>query len=464
MIKININEIISATSGQALYFDNKLPLTTEIPTITIDSRQITEGSLFVALKGEYFDGHQFIHQTKEQGAMACLVEQPSNIDFPTILVKDSRQALAQIAHLIRQKSTAKFVALTGSSGKTSVKEMTASILKLKGNTLYTQGNLNNEIGVPLTLFRLEETDEFAVVELGANHQGEIKWTTQIVHPQVALINNITSAHLEGFGSLEGVAKAKAEIFQGLPENGIGLVNLNSLSQDWEKEYFTENKKQLMTFSTEDSNADYFADSINFIEKNNQSITCFRLITPQGEISIELPLLGLHNVSNAIASAALAQLIGASLTQIQEGLAQITPVSGRLFPIQLTKNIMLIDDTYNANLGSMKAALDVLSQQDGIKIFVVGDMGELGEQAADLHTEVGLYTHQKNIDLVLSVGELSQQISKPHQNGQHFTTHSALVDALKKQMQSDQKMTILVKGSRSSKMDEIIKALQVNFLL
>lgn len=473
MITIKLAEMIEITSGQTAHLDSQFALNTTISDIVIDSRQIKANSVFVALKGEQFDGHDFIAQAQRQGAIACITEHAIDLDLPMIIVQDSRQALAQIAHWLRQKSNAQFVALTGSSGKTSVKEMTASILKLKGKTLYTQGNFNNEIGVPLTLFRLTPEDEFAVIELGANHQGEIAWTTQIVEPKVALINNIASAHLEGFGSLEGVAKAKGEIFLGLPDNGIGLINLNSFSPDWQVQYFNQSHKQLLTFSIDDTKADYFAQSIqchqNRATQNaDQICTHFQLVTPKGEIAIQLPLLGLHNVSNAIASAALAQLVGASLTEIQQGLAQLKPVSGRLFPIPLTNQITVIDDTYNANVGSMKAAIDVLAQLEGLSIFVVGDMGELGDQAEILHQEVGQYAKQKQIDCVLSVGKLSQRISQECMKGQHFVAQEALVAALldmlkiQQQAQLEQKITVLVKGSRSSKMEEVVKALQVGF--
>lgn len=467
MIKLTLKEMIAVTSAKTLHFKSDFEQT-EIATITIDSRKVEKGNVFIALKGEQFDGHDFTQQAIEQGAIVLIVEKQLPIDFPMIIVKDARTAMAQIAHLLRQKSEAIFIALTGSSGKTSVKEMTASILQLEGNTLFTQGNLNNEIGVPLTLFRLDKKNEFAVIELGANHQNEIAWTTKIVQPDIALINNVAAAHLEGFGSIEDVFKAKGEIFAGLKETGTGLVNLDNFSPNWTPTYFDNTNRTYQTFSIHDKTADYYAHSVCMLTQEQKTVTQFQLVTPKGECSIELPLLGLHNVSNAVASAALAQLAGSSFDKIQKGIAILKPVSGRLNPISLTDKIMIIDDTYNANVASMKAAISVLAQQKGKLIFVVGDMGELGEHAFSLHQEVGEFAKQNKIENIFSVGKWSEQITVHAQNGQHFMNQDSLIAALKKELvnefENENALTILVKGSRSSKMEEIIKALQVEFLV
>lgn len=452
MIKnITLKKIIEITNAKALHIaDGSLSIT----QISIDSRQMPEKALFIAIKGDRFDGHDYIEQAILNGACAALVEKDNGMALPMLLVPDAKKAMAQLAHFLRQSSKARFIALTGSSGKTSVKEMTATILQQKGKTLYTYENLNNEIGVPLTLFRLQVEDEFAVIELGANHGGEIAQTTHLVEPDIALINNVSPAHLEGFGSLEGVFAAKGEIFEGLAEKGIGLVNLDCCDLDWKTRYFTGTYRTWLTFSAHDKAADYFAHAIKWEEK-----THFQLTTPKGEIALELPLIGPHNVGNAVAAAALAQLAGASFNEIQRGISQLKPVLGRLYPIQLTPKVLLIDDTYNANIGSMKAAIETLAQQKGHRILVAGDMGELGETAAALHREVGEYAKQSGIETVLTFGKLSASLSKGFGKGLHFKDQSALITAIKQAILQDSCVTILIKGSRSAKMETIVHALQ-----
>lgn len=448
MIPLNIEQIITVVNGESYAIEDQ---SVAIDSICTDSRKIVAKSLFIALVGENFDGHLFAEQAIKAGAIAVIVNHKIDSNIPQIVVKDTHWALGAIATYIRQQCSAKIVALTGSSGKTSVKEMTAAILQCCGPTLYTQGNFNNDIGVPLTLFRLTKQDQYAVIELGANHIGEIAYTTKIVKPQTALINNIAEAHIEGFGSLAGVARAKGEIFLGLPENGIAIINLDSCSDKW----FDQLKdKTVWTFSLNNSAANFYASNIQFGEKSR-----FTLHTPHGECEIVLPLVGKHNISNAIAASALAISVGASFDQIKQGLQTLQPVKGRLYPIRLKQNQLIWDDSYNANVGSMSAAIDVLSTQPGFKVLVVGDMAELGNDAAKYHQQIGELAQRQKIDCVVSVGQLSQYISDYSGVGHHFTHKQDAVKYLLTLLHQHSTLTMLVKGSRSAKMEDVIEQIK-----
>ncbi|QYN43774.1 UDP-N-acetylmuramoyl-tripeptide--D-alanyl-D-alanine ligase [Gilliamella sp. ESL0441] len=449
MIPLNIEQIRTIVNGES--FNVQCDEST-VAFICTDSRKITKQSLFIALVGEHFDGHAFALQAIKDGAVAVMVNHKiEDNSIPQIVVKDTRLALGLIAGYIRNQSYAKIVALTGSSGKTSVKEMTATILQNCGTTLYTQGNYNNDIGVPLTLLRLTKEDQFAVIELGANHIGEISYTTQLVHPQTALINNIAEAHIEGFGSLEGVATAKGEIFEGLTKDGIAIINLDSCSDKW-FEQLTD--KTVWTFSLENPLANFYASHIKMAD-----VTTFKLHTPFGECEIQLPLIGLHNISNAIAASALAISVGASLDRIQQGLSILKPVKGRLFPIKLNQNQLILDDTYNANVGSMSAAINVLANQSGYKVLVVGDMAELGQDAQKYHQQIGELAKQQKLDCVVSVGQLSQFVSQSSEVGHHFNDKQEATNYIITLLRQYPNLTMLVKGSRSAKMEDVIEQIK-----
>lgn len=449
MIPLNIEQIRTIVNGESFNIQHD---ESTVAFICTDSRKITKQSLFIALVGEHFDGHAFALQAIKDGAVAVMVNHKiEDNSIPQIVVKDTRQALGLIAGYIRNQSPAKIVALTGSSGKTSVKEMTATILQNCGTTLYTQGNYNNDIGVPLTLLRLTKEDQFAVIELGANHIGEIAYTTQLVHPQTALINNIAEAHIEGFGSLEGVATAKGEIFEGLTKDGIAIINLDSCSDKW-FEKLTD--KTVWTFSLENPLANFYASHIKMAD-----VTTFKLHTPFGECEIQLPLIGLHNVSNAIAASALAISVGASLDRIQQGLSTLKPVKGRLFPIKLNQNQLILDDTYNANVGSMSAAINVLANQSGYKVLVVGDMAELGQDAQKYHQQIGKLAKQQKLDCVVSVGQLSQFVSQSSEVGHHFNDKQEATNYIITLLRQYPNLTMLVKGSRSAKMEDVIEQIK-----
>ncbi|QGU13828.1 UDP-N-acetylmuramoyl-tripeptide--D-alanyl-D-alanine ligase [Leclercia sp. 119287] len=448
MISVTLSQlatILGADVSGELTFD----------AVTTDTRKITPGCLFVALKGERFDAHDFAGQAKAAGAGALLVSRKLDIDLPQAVVKDTRLAFGELAAWVRQQVPARIVALTGSSGKTSVKEMTAAILSQCGNTLYTAGNLNNDIGVPMTLLRLNREHEYAVIELGANHQGEIAWTVSLTQPEAALVNNLAAAHLEGFGSLEGVAKAKGEIYTGLPVNGIAIMNADN--NDWLNWKSVIGDRKTWRFSPNAANSDFTATNVHVTSHGTE----FTLQTPTGDVDVLLPLPGRHNIANALAATALAMAVGAPLSAIKTGLANLKAVPGRLFPIPLAENKLLLDDSYNANVGSMTAAVQVLSEMPGYRVMVVGDMAELGDESEACHLQVGEAAKASGIDRVLSVGHLSKNISQASGVGEHFADKAALIARLKALVEEQQIVTVLVKGSRSAAMEEVVHALQEN---
>ncbi|WP_148250858.1 UDP-N-acetylmuramoyl-tripeptide--D-alanyl-D-alanine ligase [Raoultella terrigena] len=449
MIRFTLSQLADIASGELQGSD------LAIDEVTSDTRKITAGCLFVALKGERFDAHDFAEQAKQAGAGALLVSRRLECDLPQVVVNDTRQAFGELAAWVRQQVPTRVVALTGSSGKTSVKEMTAAILGQCGTTLYTAGNLNNDIGVPMTLLRLTHEHRYAVIELGANHQGEIAWTVSLTRPEAALVNNLAAAHLEGFGSLAGVAKAKGEIFTGLPANGIAILNADN--NDWLNWQSVIGDRKVWRFSPNAANSDFTATNVHVTSHGTE----FTLQTPTGSTDVLLPLPGRHNIANALAAASLAMAVGADLAAVKAGLAQLTAVPGRLFPIRLTENQLLLDDSYNANVGSMTAAVQVLSEMPGYRVLVVGDMAELGAESTACHRQVGEAAKAAGLDRVLSVGALSADISSASGVGEHFSEKSALVTRLRELIAEHKILTILVKGSRSAAMEEVVRALQEN---
>lgn len=448
MIPLSLSQLASLTEGELHGAD----LT--IDTVATDSTNVVEGSLFIALKGARFDGHAFAEQAKQANAAALLVSRKLDLVLPQVVVADTRIALGLLGQWVREQCRAKVAGLTGSSGKTSVKEMTAAILKQCGPTLYTTGNLNNDLGVPMTLLRMTDAHQYAVIEMGANHLGEIAYTSAMAKPDVALVNNLSAAHLEGFGSMAGVAKAKGEIFQGLAQEGTAIINVDSHDlQNWRADL---KGKKVRTFTVNaEELADYKLSDVALSDAGSQ----FTLQTPCGDTAITLPLLGWHNISNALAASALAQTLGASLDAIKAGLATIQPVAGRLFPIKVSPSVLLLDDTYNASVGSMQAAIAVLAAIPGRKIMVVGDMAELGAQSAHYHQQVGLAVAESNINILLSYGKQSQLIAQYSGIGQHFDSKHSLVNQVLAILENHQDTTILIKGSRSSAMHEVVNQLQ-----
>ena len=429
-----------------------------VETVSTDTRQAVENGLFFALKGEKFDAHDYAEKAVEQGCVALVVERELPIAVPQIIVADTRLALGELAKWLKSTLNPKTVAMTGSSGKTTVKEMTAKILQktaaCEEDVLYTFGNLNNDLGVPMTLLRLTEQHKFAVIELGANHIGEIAYTTALAQPDACLVNNVASAHLEGFGSIEGVAAAKGEIYRGLKENGKAIINQAFYYPQWRKEIGDHELQSFSyTGSDQDSYADFWAENVSL----NLNGSTFILHAFEEEIEINLPYLGAHNVSNALAATALAMAVGASLADVKAGLEQRSQVKGRLYPVEINEHCLLIDDTYNANVDSMKSAISVLKNYPAFRIFAVGDMAELGKESAQCHQEVADFAQQAGLDLIVSFGKESVVISANAQH--HFTDKQAMSDFLlpiiSQKIAEKQPLVLLAKGSRSQKMETLI---------
>lgn len=419
--------------------------------VSTDTRTLNAGDLFVALKGPHFDGHHFINDAAQKNAAAVMVEHSVNTPLPMLQVNNTLQAIGQLAAHQRQQVDIPVIGITGSCGKTTTRALTASILQQCGQTLFSESSFNNYIGVPLTLLRLRASDQYAVIEMGANHAGEIAYLTHIVKPTVAVITNAAAAHLEGFGSIEGVCKAKGEIFQGLNDNGIGILNADDPHlSDWENMVAP---RQILRFSLSKP----VAIHAKHIRVNDDGKADFTLVTPIGEVAIHLPLLGQHNVANALAAAAAAYAVNAPLTAIKAGLENTTAVKRRLNMYLTIHGAQLIDDSYNANPLSVQAAIHTLAQRPGEKIFVLGDMRELGENATAYHQEIGQKARQCGINRLYTYGQLSEAATLAFgEKAQHFTDQAALIEALKTQLTSN--ASLLVKGSLSMGMSKVVEAL------
>ncbi|MFC4700292.1 UDP-N-acetylmuramoyl-tripeptide--D-alanyl-D-alanine ligase [Glaciecola siphonariae] len=460
MIEVSLSWVAQAVNGQ-LSTQSVKDMT--INRVSTDTRTLKKGDLFIALVGDKFNGHEYINKALESGASAVIVSQLVDCPLPTIKVADTRIALGALAGAVRDKVNPKTIGITGSSGKTTVKEMVALILSQKGKVLATQGNFNNDIGVPLTLLSLTMQHEYAVVEMGANHQGEIDYTTALVKPDAATIVNAAPSHLQGFGSLFGVARAKSEIFRGLGEQGVAILNTDS--QFFEFWQGKSDEHKVLTFSPTSQLGDYHATNLS---TNSDGCPEFELVTPQGNAAIRLRLPGAHNVGNAVLSAALAMQVGASLADVQKGLFEMKAVSGRLNVTNLSADVRVIDDTYNANVGSVKAAIDLLVTYQGPRIFVFGDMGELGDQTQSYHQQIGDYAKLKGVDALLSIGQFSHVASKVFaETGRHCNDVDELVAQLSVMIEASQHanklpINILVKGSRSAKMERVIQALHAHY--
>ncbi|MAS81101.1 MAG: UDP-N-acetylmuramoyl-tripeptide--D-alanyl-D-alanine ligase [Legionellales bacterium] len=420
---------------------------------SIDSRTIKKGNLFIAINGENFDGHDYVSMAEEKGAAALLLEREVSHDKPVLKVKDTRKAIGLLARSWREEITAPVVAITGSNGKTTVKEMVRSILSELSDVHATSGNLNNDIGVPLTLFEFDKKHQYAVIEMGANHSGEIEWLSAVARPDVAVITQCAPAHLEGFGDIDGVAKAKAEIYSGLRPSGKAIIN----ADDDYAEFWTKQCKFLnqLSFGIESTHAGIRAKNIKFVKQ--AASTDFELVCSTGVIKIRLPLSGTHNVMNALAAAACCLSLNVSLQTIRTGLEKMLPVKGRLQIKPGMQGARIIDDTYNANPVSLKAALNVLSSYEGIRYMVMGDMCELGDEAIDFHSGAGIAIKQADIEGLFTIGELSIKATQAYgDDALHFESYAALNEMLIALLSKD--TTILVKGSRSMQMERVVNTL------
>ncbi|GLS25581.1 UDP-N-acetylmuramoyl-tripeptide--D-alanyl-D-alanine ligase [Marinibactrum halimedae] len=421
--------------------------------VSTDTRAIESGNAFVAITGEHFDGHQYVNVAAEKGAVVAIVsEHQSTCSLPQILVDNTVEAYGKIAQWHRRQWPHALVAITGSCGKTTVKTLLASIFRQCGETLATEGNFNNHIGVPKTLLNLCEHHEFAVVEMGASAGGEIGYLVNLAEPQVAMVNNVVPAHMEGFGSVDAIAVAKGQIYDGLSDDGIAVVNLDDhYAGQWLEKL---GEKSWLGFSLEDSKAHFYANDIELDEMGRPT---FQLMGVAGRARVKLPLLGSQNVANALAAAACAHAIGASLEAIVKGLETVSEVKGRLSVLPGLSGAEVIDDAYNANPGSVKAAVDVLSEFKKRRIFVLGDMGELGDQAEEMHREVGRHALEVGISQLFTVGELTAFTAQEFgSESTHFDDQTTLITALKEQLSED--VVVLVKGSRSAQMDAVVQAI------
>lgn len=425
--------------------------------VSTDTRSLKSGDLYLALVGENFDGNNFIAEAARAGAGSAVISGQLASQLPALKVTDTHAALGKIANMNRRRSKAKVIALTGSQGKTTVKEMIGSILKNSTRCLTTEANLNNTIGVPLTLLKIEEQHETVVIEMGANAAGEIAFSVSATEPDIALITNASPAHIEGFGSLEDIVVAKGEIIDGLKSDGVMVLNADdTYVADWSARAAG---KKTVRFSYENAagDAQYFASRVMNQEDGTSS---FDLHTPKGEQALSIRFLGKHNVLNAVAASAVAMEAGASLTDVAEGLAKLNPVPGRLSRLLGVNGCHLIDDSYNASPGSFAAAIDVLSELSGQRILVMGDMKELGEDTGSAHRNVGEYAASAGLDALWATGENSKLAIDAYAGaGRHFENKEELIAALMGITNSD--LTVLIKGSRSAKMNEIVTALKID---
>jgi len=424
-------------------------------TVTTDSRTLEPGALFVALRGERYDGHQFVPDALQRGAAGALVEGHVAVELPQVVVRDALQGLTAFAAAWRHDFDGAVVAVTGSNGKTTVKEMTGSILACAGPTLVTRGNLNNHIGVPLTLSRLEAAHRYAVVEMGANHLGEIAHLAAVARPDVGLVINAGPAHLEGFGGIDGVARGKGELFQALGMDGTAVINADDrFAAFWHG--LARDAGRVVTFGVRER-ADFGARDVRSRVTDGGFQTEFELVTPVGRRHIALALAGDHNVMNALAAAAAAHAAGAGLEAIVAGLARMRPVAGRLEVKRLPGGIRLIDDSYNANPASVRAGLRALAGVEGQHWLVLGEMKELGEESAQLHAEVGAFAREIGVRRLLAVGDEARHAVEAFGAGATwFAGVDELVEALR--AEATPGVTVLVKGSRANRLERVAAAL------
>ena len=408
--------------------------------VCTDTRDRVSGKLFIALEGVNFDGHNFIKQAEDLGAVAVIAHKRVDSNLPTLLVSNSEEAYQKLAAWHRQSFSPIVIAITGSNGKTSTKNMLHSILSLHGPTLSTKGNLNNHLGVPKTLLELAKKHQYCIIEMGANHVNEIELLCKLAQPDIAIITNANNAHLGEFGSEKNLVKAKGEILESLSGDGIAIINKSSPHIDiWEKMSGTQN----LTFFGNESNV--YASNI----KQFKSTLNFSLNFNHSSINITLSMIGLHQIENVLAAAACAIKIGISPDLIKKGLEKVRSEKGRLELIEL-QNFTILDDSYNANPESMKAAIDSLKQFSGKKVLVLGTMAELGKDSSKLHQEIGDYAREQNIDSLITIGQEAQCFK-----GSHFDDIESIFNEIDNYHKG---ATILIKGSRKMELNKLVDIL------
>lgn len=418
--------------------------------VSTDSRSLKAGELFVALQGPNFDGTEFVDLAAANKAAGAVVPREIDTDLPTIVVEDTLSALGQLAAGWRQQMQATVIGITGSNGKTTLKELLASCLSLSAETIATHGNLNNEIGVPLMLLRIGEAHQFAVMEMGANHAGEIAYLTSLTAPKIVAITNAAPAHLEGFGSVEGVARAKGEILSGAESLQCAILNADDDYFEYWKSLVGDTEIVSFGLSAE---ADVRASGIDATHVGSD----FVLHMPDSQFPVALSLQGKHNVVNACAAAAISRAVGISDEKIKLGLEAVQPFHGRLQPVRSASDAVLFDDSYNANPVSVQAAAEFLASQEGNSWLVLGDMAELGDDGELLHAHTGWVVREAGIVNLLAIGPLSKHtVDAFGENGHWYETVDALVADL--QASTGKGDVILVKGSRSMGMERVVEAL------
>jgi UDP-N-acetylmuramoyl-tripeptide--D-alanyl-D-alanine ligase len=437
MIQMNLHQVAAIVGGSLVGKEAR------IQGVTTDSREDCKGKMFIALKGEQFDGHQFCQKAVQQGAAAVLVSKAVEVEVPQVICDDSLLALQALATAWVKQTGVKVIGVTGSNGKTTVKNMLYSVLSQKMNCMATAGNYNNEIGVPLTLLSISQHDEVAVIEMGAAQVGDIQLLAEMAQPDISLVTNVSQAHIGRFGSEAQIAEGKGEIYQILGPDDLAIINADSpYATQWQLKL----EAPFVTFGESE-----LADVRLIKQSHGYAIK----IQDNSPFAVKLPVLGHHNYLNACAVAAIAFSMGLSEEVICKGLAQFKPEAGRLNSVHITDDLQIIDDCYNANPASVKAAIDVLKEQTKPTVLIVGDMAELGEASSSLHSDIGQYASQQGVDHIYAVGQYANAVCQ----GQGSRCQSFdVVDKLMAHLANEQitQGTVLVKGSRSMKMERIVE--------
>jgi UDP-N-acetylmuramoyl-tripeptide--D-alanyl-D-alanine ligase len=450
MIAHTLSDLAIAANGRLV--GASMPFT----SVSTDTRSLPSGALFVALKGPNFDGHEYVSAALQRGAVGALVERELALPIPQVVVGDALQALSTFARDWRREFALPVVGITGSNGKTTTKEMIGTILSRLGPCLITQGNLNNHIGVPLTLMRLSAEHRTAVIEMGANHQGEIAALGALSEPTVGIVTNAGAAHLEGFGGLEGVARGKGELFRALSPHGTAVINADDDFADFWRA--TATSPNVATFGLTQA-ADYWARNVRTQRSTAGFQFEFELVTPSGSQSTSLALAGAHNLRNALGAAAAAHAAGASLNDICLGLAAVRAVGGRLNLLPALRGAYLLDDSYNANPSSLRAGIDTLQSLPGEHWLVLGDMLELGSGGDELHAEMGAYARSAGVTRLFAVGPRSRLAVDAFGAGaQWFANVESLSTEVQNALQPN--VTVLIKGSRANRLERVAAALGI----
>jgi UDP-N-acetylmuramoyl-tripeptide--D-alanyl-D-alanine ligase len=448
-MNLNFNEILKLSTVNEIVNFNNIDLKSDINNINIDSRKVQNNDLFIAIKGDNFDGHNFVEQVKNKNAVAAVVSKKIDIDFPQIIVKDTIKFLGECAQYYKTKFNVKTIAVTGSCGKTTVKEMIAAVLKPEFNIIYNQASFNNHIGVPLTIFRLKKNTQILISEIGMNNLGEIDYLSKIIKPDIGIITNVNAVHLEGLKTIENVAKAKKELLENLDtENGLAILN-------WDNEYI---RNMIKTLNIKYIKTGLIRDDVDItfdkIELKNE----FYYVKYNG-VQIKVPIIGYHNVYNLLLTCAVVSHLKVSAEQIKNNLSEFEPPADRM-NYEKINNITVFSDCYNANPESVKNAIKILSEHknSGKKIFVFGDMAELGNSSEFYHKQIGEIINQSDIDLVLLTGEQVKYTYKiVTKKCKTFIDKTELINYLKNNINEND--AVLIKASNSMKFNEISKSLK-----